>query len=142
MRFLVESGADVDFRSGGTGTTSLMAAAARNIPAMARLLLELGADPTLRSYSDGPDPELADMSSRDFAVKYSGPGMVDLIDTALLVHAGKPRKGCMVSSDKRFSDLAVRHFGDRDRWREIWELNDMKKGQSIKAGDCFLLPEK
>ncbi|MCY4184239.1 MAG: hypothetical protein OXD45_02840 [Rhodobacteraceae bacterium] len=79
MRFLVESGADVDFRSGGTGTTSLMAAAARNIPAMARLLLELGADPTLRSYSDGPDPELADMSSRDFAVKYSGPGMVETL---------------------------------------------------------------
>jgi len=45
-------------------------------------------------------------------------------------------------SGKRFSDLAVRHFGERDRWREIWELNDMKKGQSIKAGDCFLLPEK
>ncbi|MCY4309586.1 MAG: hypothetical protein OXC57_15120 [Rhodobacteraceae bacterium] len=48
----------------------------------------------------------------------------------------------MHAGDKRFSDLAVRHFGDRDRWREIWELNDMKKGQGIKAGDCFLLPEK
>ncbi len=68
--------------------------------------------------------------------------MVDILDAVLLVHGGKPSKGCMVSSDKRFSDLAVRHYGDRDRWSEIWELNDMKKGQPIKAGDCFLLPDK
>ena len=60
----------------------------------------------------------------------------------LLVHAGKPRKGCMVASDKRFSDLAVRHFGDRERWRDIWELNNMTQDQPIRAGDCFLLPEK
>ncbi|MDE2759366.1 MAG: hypothetical protein OXH90_03585 [Paracoccaceae bacterium] len=45
-----------------------------------------------------------------------------------------------VAGDKRISDLAVRHLGDPDRWREIWELNDMKKGQKIRAGDCFLLP--
>jgi len=31
---------------------------------------------------------------------------------------------------------------NRERWREIWELNDMEKGQSIKEGDCFLLPDK
>ena len=82
------------------------------------------------------------MSARDFAVKYKNWAMVDLLDAALLVHAGEPRKGCMVATDSRFSDLAVRHFGDRDRRREIWELNNMKKGQAIRAGDCFLLPEK
>ena len=142
VRFLIEAGTDVDFRSQRTGTTSLMAAAARNLPGMARLLLEYGADPTLRSYKDGPDPELAGLSPRDFAVKYSGPAMVDLLDAALLVHAGEPRKGCMVATDRRFSDLAVRHFGDRERWREIWQRNDMKKGQAIRAGDCFLLPDK
>ncbi|MCY4306707.1 MAG: hypothetical protein OXC57_00370 [Rhodobacteraceae bacterium] len=38
--------------------------------------------------------------------------------------------------------LAVHHFGDRERWRDIHELNNMKKGQKIKAGDCFLLPSE
>jgi len=48
----------------------------------------------------------------------------------------------MVASDKRFSDPAVRHFGNRERWRDIWELNNMTQDQPIRAGDCFLLPEK
>jgi len=47
------------------------------------------------------------------------PGMVDLLDAALLVHAGKPRRECIVASDRRFSDLDVRHLGDRERWRGI-----------------------
>ena len=61
---------------------------------------------------------------------------------ALLAWNGQPRKGFLHVEDKRFSDLAVRHFDDRERWRDIWDLNDMKKGQKIRAGDCFLLPEK
>lgn len=50
------------------------------------------------------------------------------------------RKGFLHVEDRCFSDLVVRYFGDRERWREIYALNDMKKGQPIRAGDCFLLP--
>ena len=85
---------------------------------------------------------IADMSARDFAVRYDKLDIIDLLDAALLGHASQPRKGCLHAGDKRFSDLAERHLGDRERWRDIWELNDMKKGQKIKPWDCFLLPEK
>jgi len=145
VEFLLNAGADIDYSSKSDGTTALIAAAARGLPDMVRILLEYGADPTARTYKDAPPwqgTRMADMSARDFAVRYDELDIIDLLDAALAVHAGQPRKGCLHAGDKRFSDLAVRHFGDRDRWREIWELNDMKKGQGIKAGDCFLLPEK
>ncbi|MDE2676109.1 MAG: hypothetical protein OXH65_13490 [Paracoccaceae bacterium] len=31
-------------------------------------------------------------------------------------HTSKPGKGCLRPYDKRFSDLAVRHSRDRERW--------------------------
>ena len=143
---LLEAGANTEVRGHVIGDTPLIIAALHYRSDVVRVLLEHGADPTARTYKDALRYERkykrADMSARDFAVKYKNWAMVDLLDAALLVHAGKPRKGCMVATDRRFSDLAVRHFGDRDRWREIWQRNDMKKGQPIRAGDCFLLPDK
>jgi len=44
--------------------------------------------------------------------------------------------------DRRLGHIARKVHGDPNRWREIYRLNKMKKGQKIKAGDCFLLPEK
>ena len=146
VSMLLEAGADIEVRGRVICDTPLIIAALHYRTDVVRILLEHGADPTARTCKDAPRYERkykrADMTARDFAVKYKNRDMVDLLDAALLVHAGQPRKGCMVSTDSRFSDLAARHLGDRDRWREIWELNDMKKGQPIRAGDCFLLPDR
>ncbi len=146
VSMLLEAGADIEVRGRVIGDTPLIIAALHYRSDVVRVLLDHGADPTARTYMDAPRYERkykrADMSARDFAVKYKNWAMVDLLDAALRVHAGELRRGCMVATDTRFSDLAARHLGDRDRWREIWQLNDMKKGQGIRAGDCFLLPNK
>lgn len=145
-RLLLDAGADIEIRTETSGYTPLLYAAMNYHTDVVQVLLDHGADPTVRTYKDAPRYERkyrrANMSARDFAVKYKFRDMVDLIDAALFAWNGQPKRGCLHVEDKRFSDLAVRHFGDRERWREIWELNDMKKGQSIRTGDCFLLPEK
>ena len=143
-KLLVEAGADIEIRGRSTGATPLVYAASHGRTDVVGFLLDAGADPTARTNKDAPRLDgkyrRANMSARDFAVKFKNRDMVDLLDAALLVWNGQSRKGCLHAGDKRFSDLAVRHFGDRDRWREIHELNNMKKGQPIRAGDCFLLP--
>ena len=54
----------------------------------------------------------------------------------------KPWKVCMQRGDRRFSDLAVWELGDRERWRDIYELNNLSPCYKVRLGDCFLLPAK
>ena len=145
-RLLIEAGANIEIRGRTTGAIPLVYAASHGRTDVVGFLLDAGADPTARTNKDAPRLDgkyrRADMSARDLAIKHKNRDMVDLLDAALLVWNGQPRKGCLHAGDKRFSDLAERHLGDSDRWWDIHELNNMEKGQPIRAGDCFLLPDK
>ena len=85
---------------------------------MVRFLLEEGSDSKARTNKDAPKWQgfiIADMSARDFVIRYKELDIIDLLDAALLVHAGQPPQGCFHAGDTRFPDLVVRHFGDRER---------------------------
>ncbi|MCY4261265.1 MAG: hypothetical protein OXC91_13510 [Rhodobacteraceae bacterium] len=45
-------------------------------------------------------------------------------------------------ADTRFSDLALRHLGDRARRPKMVRLNGLKAGESVTVGDRFLLPPR
>ncbi len=48
----------------------------------------------------------------------------------------------VMPADTRFSDLALRHLGDRARRPKMVRLNGLKAGESVTVGDRFLLPPR
>ncbi|MYE36012.1 MAG: ankyrin repeat domain-containing protein [Rhodobacteraceae bacterium] len=146
---LVELGADINTRN-TWGLTPLHWAAMNGTPEIAKRLILLGSDIQARD-DKGYFPY--DYLSWNVMIRDNPSTIYELIRTQAardyvqkVLQEGKettsePRKGCVREGYTSFSDLAERHLGGHERWREIYELNNISEGQVIKIGDCFLLPD-
>jgi len=118
------------------------------------LLLAAGADPTIPD-SSGDTPLSLVAGDRQPGIRYTrthkNPELHKLM-LAALAGTAQPLPGvpatpdpvtvCLEPGDTRFSDLALRHLGNRARWPEMVRLNGLKAGESVTVGDCFLLPPR
>lgn len=146
---LVEMGADINTRN-TWGLTPLHWAAMNGTPEIAKRLILLGSDIQARD-DKGYFPY--DYLSWNVMIRNNPSTIYELIRIRAAKDyvrkelqegketASEPRKGCVREGDTNLSDLAERYLGDRERWRKIYEINNISEGQVIKIGDCFLLPD-
>ncbi len=146
---LVEMGADINTRN-TWGLTPLHWAAMNGTPEIAKRLILLGSDIQARD-DKGYFPY--DYLSWNVMIRNNPSTIYELIRIRAAKDyvrkelqegketASEPRYGCVREGDTNLSDLAERYLGDHERWRKIYEINNISEGQVIKIGDCFLLPD-
>jgi len=170
-RFFLDHGADPNWQipatstlkdTGGypmVGRTPLLVAVfgsnRKSRRQLVELLLAYGADPTLAD-AVGDSPLSLVSGERIPGVTYSrrhkNRQLEQLMRAYMDAERGQPLPGvpatpdpvtvCLEPGDTRFSDLALRHLGDRARWPEMVRLNGLKADESVTVGDCFLLPPR
>jgi len=154
IRSLLAAGANVNAAVKG-GRTPLHLATLDGHTDSVKILLAAEADPTLSTSRNAPTDSkgkiVANQTARDLAQARGHTAIVALLDAALAGTAQllpgvpatpDPVTVCLEPGDTRFSDLALRHLGDRARWPEMFRLNGLKEGESVTVGDCFLLPPR
>ena len=149
VKVLLDHGADPDIPDAKGKTPLLQASYAEAQPKIVRLLLEAGADPTIsNNKGDSPLSLVAGYRvpwvsyTRNHANAYLHQLMLSYIDTDQLEPTMAWRGGeCygykVKRGDNKLSIVAWNVYHDRERWRELVQLNGLTGNKTYRLGDCL-----